>query len=140
MQIQEIMSPSLQRVRTDASVAGAAALMDKHDVGCLAVANDEDQVVGTLTDRDIVIRAIAAEKDPKTTIVGEVMTSEPIFCRTDDDEKTVAARMKERKVRRLIVKDDDGHCVGMVSLGDLAARAHSDQLTGEVLDDVCNAP
>ena len=141
MQIKEIMSQRLQRVQGDASVAGAASLMDRHDIGCLAVAKDkEEQIIGTLTDRDIVIRAIAAEKDPKTTSVSEIMTANPVFCQADESVEQVAQRMKAGKIRRIIVKDESGQPVGMVSLGDLAARAHSDELAGQVMEEVCSAP
>ncbi len=136
MKVQEIMTETLEWVTPDNTVSEAAMLMDKHDVGCLAV-SEGGRVVGTVTDRDIVIRGIALEKDPRTTQVQEVMTSNPIFCRTDDDVETIAQRMKEQKIRRLIVQDGSGTPVGLVSLGDISARAHADELAGEVLEEVC---
>mgnify|MGYP006302875409 FL=1 len=114
-------------------------LMDKHDVGCLAVVQDGD-VVGTITDRDIVIRALAAEKDPKTTAVREAMTTDPVFCHQEDTVETVAERMREQRIRRLIVKDENGIPVGMISVGDIAARAHEAEVTGTVLEDLCSTP
>ena len=137
MQIQEIMTAALERIEADATVAEAAMLMDKHDVGCLAVV-DNGAIVGILTDRDIVIRAIAAGKDPKNIDVRETMTTDPVFCRTDDEVPTVAQRMEEKKIRRVIVRDENEIPVGMVSLGDIAARAHETALTGDVMEEVCS--
>ncbi|MFW6154253.1 MAG: CBS domain-containing protein [Planctomycetota bacterium] len=139
MKVQEIMTSTLEWTTPDSTVSEAAMLMEKHDVGCLAV-SEGGQVVGTVTDRDIVIRGIALEKDPRTTETREVMTPNPVFCRTDDDIETVAQRMKEQKIRRLIVQDDNGTPVGLVSLGDIGARAHADELVGTVVEDVCGCP
>ena len=136
MKVQEIMTTTLESVTSDTTVLEAATMMDKHDVGCLAV-TEGGRIVGVVTDRDIVIRAIALGKDPRSTATREVMTSNPVFCRTDDDIETIALRMTEQKIRRLIVQGANGTPVGLVSLGDIAARAHADALAGEVVEDVC---
>ncbi|MBS3820182.1 MAG: CBS domain-containing protein [Planctomycetes bacterium] len=139
MTIQDIMTATLERIETGATLSEAAMLMDKHDVGCLAVVQDGD-VVGTTTDRDIVIRALAAEKDPETTSVREAMTTDPVFCHKEDTVETVAERMREQRIRRLIVEDENGIPVGMISVGDIAARAHGTEMTGTVLKDLCSTP
>ncbi|NLF29545.1 MAG: CBS domain-containing protein [Planctomycetes bacterium] len=139
MNVQEIMTTTLEAVAPDSTVMEAAMMMDKHDVGCLAVM-DGGEVVGAVTDRDIVIRTVALGKDPRSTATSEIMTSNPVFCRTDDDVETAAHRMMEQKIRRLIVQDANGTPVGLVSLGDIAARAHQDELAGEVVEDVCSCP
>jgi CBS domain-containing protein len=68
------------------------------------------------------------------------MTPDPVFCKEEDDLSTVTGRMKERKIRRPIVVDDNNNPTGTVSLGDIAARAHNDEMAGRVMDVVCGAP
>ena len=62
----------------------AAILIDRHDISCLAALQDE-KIIGAITDRDIIIRVIAAEKDPKSSTVREMTTNDPIFCRADNN-------------------------------------------------------
>ncbi|NBB95620.1 MAG: CBS domain-containing protein [Planctomycetes bacterium] len=133
------MTATLEGIETGATISEAAMLMDKHDVGCLAVVQDGD-VVGTVTDRDIVIRAIAAKKDPKTTAVRKAMTTDPVFRHREDAVETVAERMREQNIRRLIVKDENGIPVGMISVGDIATRAHEAGMTGKVIEELCSTP
>ena len=136
MNVEEIMTKQLEQVDIMATIQEAARLMKEHNLGCLAVAQD-GEIVGTITDRDIVIRILAADKDPQTSWVQEAMTSNPIFCRPEDTLETVAKRMEEEKIRRLIVQNEYGTAVGMVSVGDLAARGHCVELSGEVMEEVC---
>lgn len=136
MNVEEIMTKKLEQVDIMASIREAAELMKVHNLGCLAVAQNEE-IVGTITDRDIVIRILAVGKDPQSAWVQEAMTSNPIFCRTEDTVETVAKRMEEEKIRRLIVQNEQGAAVGMVSVGDLAARGHCVELSGEVMEEVC---
>jgi len=136
MNIQDIMTESLDEVEAGTPIADAAMRMKTDDVGCLAVVRN-GEVIGTITDRDVVIRAVAEGKDLPSTSVEEAMSAHPVFCRKDDSVETVAARMREQKIRRLIVQDESGRPAGMVSLGDLAARGHSTELTGEVMEEVC---
>ena len=139
MKVNECMTQTLERIQADAPISEAARLMDGHDIGCLAVQQDS-QIVGVVSDRDIVVRSLAGEGDPKQLQVSQVMTTEPVTCSESDDVQTVAQRMKEKKVRRLIVLDVDGNPVGMVTLGDIAARGHQTESAGTVMEEVCSAP
>ncbi len=95
-------------------------------------------MVGVLTDRDIVVRAIAESRDPQLTYVREVMTSEPFFLSQDQSVEAAALAMQDKRIRRLLVQDDQGDLVGIVSLGDLAAEAHRSELSGKTLEEVCS--
>src|SRR4029450_1986600 len=86
------------------------------------------------TDRDIAIRAVADGRDPTRTRVSDAMTPEVCYCFDDDDVEEAPELMEDRQIRRLLVMDHNKHAVGIVSLGDLATRAHDDMLTGEVLE------
>jgi CBS domain-containing protein len=90
-----------------------------------------------LTDRDIVVRAVAAGLNPKMTVVKDVFTPEVLCCSEEDDIETAARIMEDNQVRRLVVLGDDQAVVGMLSLGDLALKTSNDHLAYEVLERVC---
>jgi CBS domain-containing protein len=96
---------------------------------------DGDRLLGMITDRDIVLRAIAEGRDPQTTSVEEAMTPGVVYCYQDQDVEEAAALMKEHQLRRLVVLDRDKRLVGILSLGDIAADT-DEALGGEVLERV----
>lgn len=138
MRVKDMMTPTVVFVGEDATVAQAAAEMKTHDVGCLPILAD-DMVLGVVSDRDIVIRAAAAGLEPCFTKVHKAMTTGACCCRPDDDVEAAARVMGRKKVRRLLVVDQDDRLVGIVSLGDLAARVPDSRLAGTVLAEVCSA-
>jgi CBS domain-containing protein len=102
------------------------------DVGALPVAAG-DRLAGMVTDRDIAIRAVAIGKGPETT-VGEVMTSDILYCHEDEAIDHVSRNMGERQVRRLPVVDVDKRLVGIVSLADIATLSEAN--AGEALQGI----
>jgi CBS domain-containing protein len=135
MKISEILTPNPQCISPETTLAKAAQKMKLLDVGMLPIC-DHDRLAGTVTDRDIVIRAIAAGADPKTTTVRAAMTQDIFFCFEDDDVEEAAQLMEQRQVRRLPVLNRHKRLVGIVSLGDLAVRTRRDEMVGEVLERV----
>ncbi len=109
-----------------ASVLDATHQMNRHRVGSLLVM-EADQVVCILSERDVLTRIVAEEKNPRTVTVGQVMTTEVIVCRPDTPVEDVSAIMKNRRVRHLPVCDEDGRLVGLISIGDLNAHHASHQ-------------
>ncbi|MET8632724.1 CBS domain-containing protein [Streptomyces sp. NPDC004096] len=119
--VRDVMSLDAVAVEPMTSVAKAAHLMRDQDVGGVLVSYDRD-LFGMLTDRDIVVRAVAEDRDPRTTRVGSVCTRPPVVTLAPDDTTDHAAELMRRyAVRRLPVVEGDGSPVGIVSLGDLAA-------------------
>ncbi|WP_306316375.1 MULTISPECIES: CBS domain-containing protein [unclassified Streptomyces] len=116
--VRDVMTPGVVAVRPDASLVEAAQLMRAQDIGDVLVA-DESQVVGVLTDRDIALRAVADGADPLTVSAEAVCTPHPVAIGPEDEVSVAVTLMREYAVRRLPVVED-GHAVGMVSLGDLA--------------------
>jgi len=112
----------LQRIHKDATIQEAADLLAKQGIGVLPVF-DQNKCIGVLTDRDIVIRGIAAEKDLQSKIC-DIMTKDVYFVNLKDDVRKVANLMKEKRVRRLLVKGNNDEVVGLVSLGDLSVICH----------------
>ncbi len=134
MQLQDVMTPQLEYIAQNESMVQAARLMREHDIGMLPVI-EEDQIVGVLTDRDIVTRGLADGIDPETP-VSRIMTTGVELRHTDDDVEEATKLMEEQQIRRLLVVDRNERCVGVLSLGDLATRANDIKLSGEVLEEV----
>ncbi len=93
--------------------------MAEIDAGAVPV-GENDRLVGMITDRDIVIRAVAQGEDPKSCLVRDAMTPDLIFCGPDDGVHEAAQLMAARQVRRLVVIDDQKRLCGIVALADLA--------------------
>jgi CBS domain-containing protein len=89
-----------------------------------------------VTDRDLTVRATAEGEDPTTIHVRDIMTPEIFYCFEDQDVAEAARRMKDKRVRRLLVLNRDKRLVGIVSLGDWAVETGNEQLTGNTLEAV----
>lgn len=139
MLVQKHMSRNPITISPDAPVIDATRLMNSHSIGFLPVL-DHGRLIGTLTDRDIVIRCIACDLDPHSTPVYQVMTSQIITCCEDEDLEDAAEIMEEHQVRRLIVLDWKKRLAGVLSLGDLATHCEDESLPGEVVKYVSTKP
>jgi CBS domain-containing protein len=135
MQLSDIMTSNPVVLGPDTMLRDAAQKMRDLDSGVMPV-GENDRLVGMLTDRDVTVRATADGKDPNTTPVRDVMTSDVVYCFVDDDIEMAARTMEENQIRRVIVLDRDKRLVGIASLGDLAVHAPSDRLPGEVTEGV----
>lgn len=135
MKISEILTPNPQCISPETTLASAAQKMKSLDVGMLPIC-EKDRLVGTVTDRDIIIRAVASGANPNTATVREAMTPEIVYCFDDEDVEDAAELMEQKQVRRLPVLSRDKRLVGILSLGDLAVRTQRDKLAGEVLERV----
>jgi len=121
--VKEILAskgPRVLSVHPDATVLEAAEKMNEHKVGSLVVI-DHDHVAGMFTERDVLRRVVGERRDPATTLVAEVMTSEVVCCRPDSGIDEVRTAMKNRRIRHLPVVDDDGNLLGLISIGDINA-------------------
>jgi CBS domain-containing protein len=134
MQIKEVMTPNPEIISPEASLAEAATMMKKLDVGSLPVGNN-DSIVGWITDRDITIRATAEHRNPDAAVVQEAMSPTVVFCTESDDVDGCARLMEEKQIRRLPVLNAERRLVGIVALGDLAVSPDK-KLAGEILQKV----
>lgn len=135
MKLKDVMTRNVEVISPDATIREAASKMKSLDVGPLPVC-DGRRVLGMITDRDLTVRATAEGRDPNTTRVREVMTSEVLTCTEDDDVKDAAKLMQKEQVRRLLVLDRDKQLAGIVSIGDLAVEAGNDKLIGQTLEQI----
>ncbi len=118
MKVSEAMTHDVCLATPDQSICDAAKVMAQIDAGALPVEQD-DRLIGVITDRDIAVRAVAEGKSPDTK-VREVMSREVLYCYEDQDLDDVLRNMGTVKVRRLPVLSRDKRLVGIISLGDVA--------------------
>jgi CBS domain-containing protein len=116
--ISEVMTPDVRLANPDQTIRDAASIMAEADVGSLPI-GENDRLIGMLTDRDIVLRAVAQGLDTKT-LVRDVMTDKIQYCFEDDDVDHVAKNMADLGVRRLPVLNRDKRLVGIVALSNVA--------------------
>jgi CBS domain-containing protein len=132
--VRELMTDRPRAVTPDTPVSEAAQLMQSEDVGALPVL-DGDQLAGIVTDRDIVIRAVAREKDPKGMPVRDVASREVATVGPDDSLSDALKLMASAQVRRIPVVDEDNRLVGMLSQADIALEAKEKDV-GELVEEI----
>ena len=120
MKVRELMSKPVIRIHADEPVEVAARTLTHYNIGALPVCGKDERLCGMLTDRDIVTRCLAAQRDLSCTSVRDVMTSGVLAVEADADASLAAHMMGRRQVRRLPVMED-GRLCGMISLGDLVS-------------------
>jgi CBS domain-containing protein len=132
MQIKDVMTTQVQLIDPTTKLKDAATSMRDGDFGLLPV-GENDRLVGTITDRDITVRAVAEGKDPNSTQVREVMSEGIHYCFEDQEVEEAARLMSDMQVRRLPILNRDKRLVGIVALGDLALETRSAGPAGEAL-------
>ena len=121
MQVRELMSSDVEVIAPDTTIQDAARRMRDADLGALPV-GDGDQLIGMVTDRDIVVRGVAEGKADGSATVRDVLTGDLTFCFEEDDVDNAANLMADRQVRRLPVLSADKKLVGMLALADISRR------------------
>ena len=130
--VKELMTSDPVLITPDASLKEAAAKMEKVDCGVLPVGT-KDKVEGIITDRDIVIRAIARGKDPAREKVKDYMTKAVYACNEEDYLEDAADKMRDHKISRLVVKNKQGKVTGILSFGGILRKnADADEVANVV--------
>ena len=133
-QLKDLMSRDVKVVGPDVTIADAAKMMRDGDFGMLPV-SDNDRMIGTISDRDIAIRAVAEGKGADTK-VRDVMSEGIAWAYEDDSVEKAAKLMSERQVRRLPVVDRDKRLIGIVALGDFAVERSQIQPAAQALSEI----
>ena len=132
MKARDIMTPSPECIGENDSITDAAKKLAKLGVGSMPICKENNRLGGMITDRDIVIKVIAQDRDLSSTRAGELGEGKPVTIGADDSIELTLQTMADHKVRRLPVID--GHdLVGIVSLADVAKNA-DEELVGRVLE------
>lgn len=134
MLCREVMKPNVVTCREYDSIHRAAFMMKSWRVGFLPVTDREDRLVGVVTDRDLVVRALAEER-PAATQVRAVMSREPVTCRPEDELWMAEQRMTDGRKSRIPVVDTERRCLGVISLSDLG-QVGTGARAGELLQKI----
>jgi CBS domain-containing protein len=131
--IRELMTSNPTTCPSSASVLDVAKLMAQEDVGPVPVV-EGDRLTGIVTDRDLVVRVLAERRDPSSTTVGEILSSDLVTAQPDTSLDEALSLMSQNQVRRLPVVEG-GRLVGIVAQADVA-RAADEEKTGEMVQDI----
>jgi CBS domain-containing protein len=137
MRVEELMSDAKCCSESD-SVIECARLMRDESIGFVPICSDDKKPIGAVTDRDLTIRVLADGRSPDEPI-SAFMTRDVISCRREDDVSEIARLMREHRKSRVMVCDDAGKLVGVVSLQDIAEH-ESEEEAGETLQQVKSGP
>lgn len=121
------------------TVSQAAGIMEKKGIGAMPVLRRGGGLAGMVTDRDLVVRCLATERDPATTLVGDIVDGPVICIDRDATLREALSLMEEHMIRRLPVLDDQPEPIGMISQGDIATRGGA-SLVGELVKAVSTGP
>jgi len=135
MLAKDIMSKKPEFLPPNATLKQAADQMRTHDYGFIPV-GENDRLIGAITDRDIVIRAVCEGKDPNKATLRDIMSKGIHYCLETDYIEKVAQQMEKLQIRRLVVLNSDKRLVGIISLGDIATKSKNAKLCSELTDAV----
>ena len=137
MKLNEVMTKNPACCFNTTSLVDVAKMMAEFDCGSIPVvdAHDTRKPIGTITDRDITLRTVAHNKNPLTMVAGEVMTTDPVTIAEDASFEDAFQAMENAQIRRILVVDNNGGCVGIVAQADIAQKA-GQRKTAQLVKDV----
>ena len=140
MKISECMSPYVCFVKPDCNTYDASRIMCENHIGCIPVCDETKKVVGIVTDRDILLRAVACDKNVKQTPVSEIMTTKVYTCKCEDEISQAQNLMAQNQIRRIPVTDQKQQLVGILTMGDLAQndKQIGQQNVSTTIQNICN--
>lgn len=139
LKVKDIMTVGCACVSEHDSIRSAADQMERLGVGALPIYSDDNKLIGILTDRDIVLRVVAARLDPATTAAGRLALGTPAYARSGQSIEAAIEVMRKHRVRRLPVVDGNDALVGIVSLGDVASAVDA-RRSGRLLRQISSGP
>lgn len=140
MKVQEFMCNKVACVTPQDTIYNVAKVMQSNHIGCVPVCDEQKQICGIITDRDIVLRAVACNKDIQNTMASEIMTTDLCTCKQDDEMTNAQSQMEFNQIRRLPVCDNQNRVVGMLTIGNLANNNTQigKQEVATTLGNICN--
>ena len=140
MKVKDCMCNDVCCVKPDTTLNQVAKLMSENHIGCIPVCDENNSICGIVTDRDILLRAVACEKDTKNCPVSDIMTCNVCTCKEDEEMTNAESKMAQNQIRRLPVCDNKNKVVGILTLGDLLQndRELGKQAVCETLENICD--
>jgi CBS domain-containing protein len=133
-QVRQAMTSNPRTVTADSTIGEASRLMRDEDTG-IAPITEGERLVGVVTDRDIAIKVVAEGKDPETTKVSQIASSNLVTVDPEQDLDEALSLMAQHQVRRLPVVEEDGKVVGILAQADVAQHADASR-TGKVVEEI----
>lgn len=122
MKVKDCMCHEVAYLTPESTVEDCAKLMCNKHVGCIPICDANKTVVGLVTDRDVILRSIACNKDIKTTPISDIMTCQVCSCGPEEEIDDAEKKMSNEQIRRLPVVDENNKIIGIITLGDLCAN------------------
>lgn len=139
MKVKDCMCQEAYYCSPDNTVRECAKMMNEKHIGCVPVCDVQKNIVGMVTDRDIVLRCIANGKDAQSTKLSEIMSTEVCFCRPEEELNNIQNHISKIQVKRIPVVNENNEFIGMVSLKDLADHNQiSKEQIGKAVENICN--
>lgn len=140
MKVKECMCDDVCCVKPETKIKEVAKLMSENHIGSIPVCDQNQCICGIVTDRDILLRCVACDKDTNQTPVSEIMSCNICTCKEDDDITNAQTKMSQNQIRRLPVCNSNNEVVGILTLGDLAQNTQSigQQQVNETIENICN--
>ena len=140
MKVKDCMCNEVCSVKTNATVSEVAKLMSENHIGSIPICDDNNCLCGIITDRDILLRTVACNKDANTTPISEVMTCNVCSCMENDEISNAETKMSQKQIRRLPVCDSNNHIVGILTIGDLCQNQQKigEQQVSKTLENICD--
>lgn len=138
MKVKDCMCNEVACVNPESTIKDCAKLMCNKHIGCVPVCDSNQNIVGLVTDRDVILRSIACDKDVSNTPVSDIMTCKVCCCSQDEEVEQAEKTMSEYQIRRLPVVDENNKIIGIITLGDLCANQSVDtQGVCDTLENIC---
>jgi len=138
MKVKDCMCHEVAYLTPDSSVEECAKMMCNKHIGCIPVCDNNKTIVGIVTDRDVILRTIACNKDIKSTPISDIMTCKVCSCLEDEEVNEAEKKMSEEQIRRLPVVDKNNKIIGIITLGDLCKNKNVDsQEVSKTLENIC---
>ena len=136
--VRDAMHEGCECIGESESVLHAAKRMEQLDIGAMPICGQDDRLKGMVTDRDIVVKVLAQDKDPATTLAGELAQDRLTFVRADAPIDRALSLMQEHKIKRLPVIDENKRLCGMITEADIATHMPQ-EVTGEMVGTIAAA-
>ena len=120
MKVKDCMCDDVCCVKPNAKVQEVAKLMAQNHIGCVPVCDDNDCICGIVTDRDVLLRCVACDKDIHQTPVSDIVSCNVYTCQENDEMSNAESKMGQQQIRRLPVCDNQNRIVGILTMGDIA--------------------
>lgn len=138
MKVKDCMCEDVCTIKPESTLREVAKMMSEKHIGCMPVCDNNNCVCGIITDRDLVLRGIACNKDINNTKVSDIMTCNVCSCFETDDITNAETKMGQKQIRRLPVCDENNKIVGILTIGDLANKKVNKEELSTTLEDICN--